>query len=585
LLSGRGPVGGPAGATGASRGAGTGPPSVLAIQSSATIARTDCKIPAKQVTAEATSPRAREKDRCKYLTSRLNDRTVTGFPGSSRYGRRLKGPSPKAADLVYSSSQGRWVIAATVLGSGMASIDATVVGIALPTIGRNFHATVTELQCVTNAYTLTLGGLLLLGGALGDRYGRRRLFRIGTVWFALGSLLCGLAPSSPALIAARALQGIGAAMLTPGSLAILEASFVPGDRSKAIGAWAGLSGVATAVGPFLGGWLISALSWRLIFLINLPVALVVLLVSARRVPESKDETATGPLDVPGAVLFSVGLAGVAYGLTETSGHSWSSPTAMAALFSGIGLLIAFCVVELVSPSPLLPLRIFRSRQFSGANAVTFVVYGGLGGALFLLPIQLQEVLGFTPLGAGISLLPITVIMLALSARSAALAARIGPRLQMSVGPLMVGAGLALMARIGTGGSYVPEVLPAVLVLGFGLATTVAPLTAAVLAAAPSENSGIASAVNNDVARVAALIAVALLPSIAGITGHSYMHPAQFSSGFHQAVIIAGGACVAGSLVAVLTIRNPGRERKRQPPCQKWQCGLEAPSLVAHAPKS
>ena len=505
------------------------------------------------------------------------------MPRSQRYGPG-EGPSPQAGELVYSSRRGRWVVAATVLGSGMAGIDATVVGIALPTIGRSFHSTVTELQWVTNAYTLTLGGLLLLGGALGDRYGRRRLFQIGTAWFALASLLCGLAPSSLTLIGARALQGVGAALLTPGSLAILEASFTRDDRSKAIGAWSGLGGVATAIGPFLGGWLISAVSWRLIFFINLPVALVVLAVSSRHVPESRDETAVGRLDIPGAVLFSVGLAGLVYGLTDGSGGGWSSPTAIAALFGGIGLLVAFCVVEVISPSPLLPLKIFRSGQFSGANAVTFVVYGGLGGALFLLPIQLQEVLGFTPLGAGISLLPITVIMLVLSARSGALAARIGPRLQMSVGPLIVAAGLALMSRIGTGGSYVPEVLPAVLVLGFGLAATVAPLTAAVLAAAPRENSGIASAVNNDVARVGSLIAVAVLPSIAGITGDSYMHPKQFSSGFHEAVIIAAVACVAGSLIAVVTIRNPDRGQRRQPPRQEWQCGLDAPSLAGtHQP--
>jgi EmrB/QacA subfamily drug resistance transporter len=504
---------------------------------------------------------------------------VTRLPPSPGYGPRQEGPSPKAGDLVYSSGRGRWVVAATVLGSGMAAIDATVVGIALPTIGRSFHSSVIELQWVTNAYTLTLGGLLLLGGALGDRYGRKRLFLIGTVWFALASLLCGLAPSSPTLIAARALQGVGAAMLTPGSLAILQASFTQDDRSKAIGAWAGLSGVATAVGPFVGGWLISAVSWRLIFFINLPVALVVLLVSARHVPESRGDTTTGSLDIPGAVLFSLGLAGVAYGLTEGSGNGWSSPTALVALFAGIGLLIAFCIVELVSSSPLLPLRIFRSSQFSGANAVTFIVYGGLGGALFLLPIQLQQVLGFTPLEAGISLLPITVIMLALSARSGGLAARIGPRLQMSVGPLVVGVGLALMARIGTGGSYVSEVLPAVVVLGFGLAMTVAPLTAAVLAAAPSENSGIASAVNNDVARVAGLIAVAVLPSLAGITGDSYLHPAQFSSGFQQAVIIAAVACGVGSVVGALTIRNPLHAPKQEPRHREWQCGLEAPSLV------
>ena len=308
----------------------------------------------------------------------------------------------------------------------MAAIDGTVVGIALPTIGRTFHAGVTELQWVTNAYTLTLAGLLLLGGSLGDRYGRRRVFQVGTAWFAIASLLCAVAPDAPALIGARALQGVGAALLTPGSLAILQASFSREDRSKAIGAWAGLGGVATAVGPFLGGWLISAVSWRLIFFINLPVAVAVLAVSRRHVPESRDPTITGRLDVPGAVLFSLALAALTYGLTEGAGQGWGSPVTVGALVAGAGLLVAFCLVELGQKSPLLPLGIFRSAQFSGANAVTFVVYGGLGGALFLLPIQLQQVLGFTPLEAGIALLPITVIMLALSSRSGALAARIGP---------------------------------------------------------------------------------------------------------------------------------------------------------------
>ena len=318
-------------------------------------------------------------------------------------------PSP----LLYRSARGRWVVAATVLGSAMAGIDATVVGIALPTIGRSFHAGVSELQWVTNAYTLTLAGLLLLGGSLGDRYGRRRVFEIGTAWFALASLLCAIAPDAPALIGARALQGVGAALLTPGSLAILQASFVREDRSRAIGAWAGLGGVATAVGPFLGGWFISAVSWRLIFFINLPVAVAVLAVSRRHVPESKDPTMTGRLDIPGAALFSLALAGLTYGLTEGASFGWGSPVIVGSLLAGAALLVAFCVVELAQKSPLLPLGIFRSAQFSGANAVTFVVYAGLGGALFLLPIQLQTVLGFSPLEAGISLLPITVIMLAL----------------------------------------------------------------------------------------------------------------------------------------------------------------------------
>jgi EmrB/QacA subfamily drug resistance transporter len=437
----------------------------------------------------------------------------------------------------------------------MALIDATVVGIALPAIGRQFHSGVLELQWVSNAYTLALAGLLLLGGALGDRFGRRRLFQIGTAWFALASLACGAAPDGPALVAARAVQGVGAALLMPGSLAILQASFSPADRSRAIGAWSGLSGVATAVGPVLGGWFISAVSWRLIFFINLPIAVAVLIVSSRHVPESRSAGTGTRLDVPGAILVSLGLAGLTYGLTEGAALGWASVATLAAVVGGLALLVVFCLVERASAAPLLPLGVFGSLQFSGANGVTFVVYGGLGGAFFLLPIQLEQVLGFSPLAAGLALLPVTVIMLVLSARSGALAARIGPRLQMSVGPLLVGAGLAMFVRVSAGGGYVTAVLPAVVVFGLGLAVTVAPLTTTVLAAAPSEHAGIASAINNDVARAAGLIAVAVLPSLAGIGGHSYLHPAVFSSGFHRAVLIAAGACAVGALVAVLTIRN------------------------------
>lgn len=495
----------------------------------------------------------------------------------------LSRPAPAVADgdtaglLGMRSASGRWVVAATVLGSGMATIDATVVGIALPTIGRQFDARVSELQWVTNAYTLSLAGLLLLGGSLGDRYGRRRVFLIGTVWFAIASMLCGLAPNVDALIAARALQGVGAALLTPGSLAILQAAFAPADRAKAIGAWSGLGGVATAIGPFVGGWLIGAASWRLIFFINVPVAAAVLVVASRHVPESRDETSAGHIDVIGAILVSAGLAGVIYGLTAAATHGWSAPITLVPVVAGGLVLGTFVAVEARGRSPMVPLGVFRSRQFSGANAVTFVVYGGLGGALFLLPIQLQQVVGFSPLAAGTALLPITVIMLALSARSGALAARIGPRLQMTVGPLIVAAGLALMARIGDGGGYTDAVLPAVTVLGFGLAVTVAPLTATVLAAAPTHHSGVASAINNDVARVAALVAVAALPTVAGLSGDSYMHAAVFSAGFHRAVLIAAAACVIGALVAVLTIRNPSRPTDEPAP-EGWQCALDAPSL-------
>jgi EmrB/QacA subfamily drug resistance transporter len=437
----------------------------------------------------------------------------------------------------------------------MAAIDSTVVAIALPTIGRQYHAGLPELQWISNAYTLVLAGLLLLGGALGDRFGRRRLFLIGSLWFAAASLLCGLAPNPGVLIAFRALQGVGAALLVPGSLAILEASFVPGDRSKAIGAWSGLGGVATAVGPVLGGWLVGAVSWRLIFFINLPVAAAVLAISARHVPESRDPTAIGRLDVGGAILVSTGLAAIVYGLTEGASLGWGSAPTIGTLAVGAAVLAAFVAFERRQVQPMVPLSMFRYRQFSGANAVTFVVYAGLGGALFLLPIELQRAVGYSPLAAGMSLLPVTVIMLVLSARSGALAARIGPRLQMTVGPLVVAAGLALLARVGPGSTYPVDVLPAVTVLGLGLAATVAPLTASVLAAAPSQHSGVASAINNDVARAAGLIAVAVLPEAAGIGSSSYLHAAQLASGFRVAVLIAAGACVLGSITSLLTIRN------------------------------
>ena len=460
----------------------------------------------------------------------------------------------------------------------MAGIDATVVGIALPRIGRQFHAGLSELQWVSNAYTLALAGLLLLGGSLGDRLGRKRMFLIGTVWFAVTSLLCGIAPSAPLLITARGLQGVGAALLTPGSLAILEASFAPDDRSRAIGAWSGLGGVAMALGPFLGGWLIGSVSWRLIFFINLPVAAAVLLVSARHVPESRDrDAADRSLDLTGAFLVTVALVGLAYGLTEGASRGWGAAVTAWPLAAGCVSLVAFVTVERRTQSPLIPPDLFRSRQFTGTNAVTFVVYGGLGGALFLLPVELQDAVGYSPIAAGTSLLPVTLLMLALSARSGALAARIGPRLQMSLGPLLVAGGLALLARVGPGSTYLARVLPAVLVLGFGLAVTVAPLTATALSAAPAEHSGMASAINHDVARAAGLVAVAALPAAAGIGGYSYLHPGQLTSGFHTAVLIAAGACGLGGLLAFLTIRNPGRVIPPEP--ANWHCALDGPARV------
>jgi len=481
-------------------------------------------------------------------------------------------------ELRYASGPGRWVLVATVLGSAMAAIDATVVGIALPAIGRDFHAGLATLQWVLTAYTLTLAGLLLLSGALGDRYGRKRVFLAGVAWFALASIICGVAPDAPILIAARAVQGIGAALLTPGSLAILEASFRRADRSRAIGAWSGFSGVGTAIGPFLGGWLIAAMSWRLIFIINLPIAVLVLAVTWRHVPESRDPEQTGRLDVGGGVLVTLGLVGLTYGLIEGPAAGWAKPGSVSALAAGAAALAVFIVSQGRVAAPLLPLHLFSSAQFSAANVVTFVVYGALGGVLFLLPIQLEQVSGYTALEAGISLLPVTVIMLALSARSGALAARIGPRLQMSVGPVLIGAGLFLFARIGYSGNYLTEVLPAVLVFGLGLATNVAPLTSTVLAAAPARHAGIASAVNNDVARAAGLLAVAILPAAAGLTATSYLHPAQFSAGFRNASFISAGLCILAGALAAVTIGNPGRARPQAAEAAaQFHCGLDGPA--------
>ena len=489
--------------------------------------------------------------------------------------------TPRAqAGLSYASGPGRWVLLVTVLGSAIASIDATVVGIALPAIGRDFGVSLTTLQWVVTAYTLALAGLLLFAGTLGDRYGRKRIFLAGVVWFAVSSLLCGLAPSAVILIAARAVQGIGAALLTPGSLAIIEASFQPGDRDKAIGAWSGLSGVATAIGPFLGGWLVQAVSWRLIFAINLPVAAMIIAVGVRHLPESRDpEMAQSKVDMTGGILVTLGLIGVTYGLIDGPVSGWIRPAPLASEVAGVLLLVAFAAWERRTPKPMLPLNLFTFAQFTAANVVTFIVYGALGGALFLLPIELQQVSGYTALQAGISLLPVTAIMLALSARSGALAARIGPRLQMSIGPVVIAIGLALFTRIGYSGNYFTEVLPAVVIFGLGLAINVAPLTSTVLAAVPASHAGTASAVNNDVARTAGLIAVAVLPAAAGLTGTAYLQAARFSAGFDTASLISAAVCLAGGVLAAVIIRNP-RPEGGPAPMRLLHCALDAPASHA-----
>ncbi|MCW2503142.1 MAG: putative transrane efflux protein [Actinomycetia bacterium] len=485
------------------------------------------------------------------------------------------GTAPDA--LRYGSTRGRWVIAATVLGSSMSMLDSTVVGVALPVIGRDFKASIEQLQWVVNAYLLTLAGLLLLAGSLADRYGRRKLFVIGVAWFALSSALCTVAWNAESLVAARALQGIGGALLTPGSLAILQASFAPGDRGKAIGAWSGLGGVAAAAGPLAGGYLVDAVSWRLIFAINLPIAAVTIWLALKHVPESRlDGASAQHLDVVGAALTPLGLGALTYGLIAGPERGWASPIVVGSLAAGVLLLGAFVLVERRSKSPLIPLGLFASRQFSTANLVTFVLYGALGGVLFLLPIVLQQGAGYSAIQAGLSLLPFTVLMLTLSARAGSLADRIGPRLPMTAGPVLAGIGIALFTRIDGSGSYLTQVLPAVLVFGLGMVITVAPLTAAVLAAAPGNHTGVASAINNDLARAAGLIAVAVLPSAAGITGDAYRDPLRLISGFHTAVLLAAGFAVFGGIAAWFGIRNPRRTGPAPAPCTT--CALTGPPV-------
>jgi EmrB/QacA subfamily drug resistance transporter len=484
--------------------------------------------------------------------------------------------------LTLASASGRWVVAAAVLGSSMAMLDATVVNIALPALGADLRASFEGLQWTITGYTLTLASLILLGGSLGDRFGRRRIFIIGTLWFAVASALCAFAPTIEVLVAARALEGIGGALLTPGSLALIQASFAEQDRGRAIGAWSGFGGIATAIGPFVGGYLVAGPGWRWVFWINLPVALLIVVLAQRHVPESSDVNAPRHLDVVGAILGAVGLGGVTYGLIG-AGAGWSAPVVMV-LVIGILAMLAFVINEKRSPHPMLPPGIFTNRQFTAANLVTFVVYAALGGLFFFLVVDLQVVAGFSPTLAGAALLPVTVIMLLLSSQAGALATRIGPRLPMSVGPFVAAFGVLLLLRIGPGASYLLDVFPGVTLFGLGLALMVAPLTTTVLAAAPAEHAGVASGVNNAVARAAGLLAVAVLPLIAGISGDDYQHPDRFMAGFRVAVIVCAALLAAGGAVAALAIRNPpSLSRKRSP--REHCCAVDGPPIQPrHTPQ-
>ena len=490
------------------------------------------------------------------------------------------------------STAGRWVLAATVLGSAMVMLDSTVVNVALPTIGRNLHASLGGLQWTVTAYTLTLAGLILLGGSLGDRLGRRKVFLIGVVWFALASALCGLAPDIAVLIGARVLQGVGGALLTPGSLAIIQATFAPDDRPRAVGAWSGLGGVAAAVGPIVGGWLVQTAGWRWVFLLNLPLAAVVVAVTVRHVPETRDEAARGGFDVRGAMLAALALAGLTYGLIESQEPSQMVAVVVAALL-GVAAAAGFIVTErrrTRAPEkvpPMLPLDVFASRQFTAINIITFLVYGAFGGLLFLLVLQLQVVSGYSPLKAGSALLPVTFLMLLLSARSGSLAQRFGPRWLMTGGIAGTAIGMALMGRIGPGASYVADVLPAAVVFGLGLALTVAPLTATVLASADVRHAGVASGVNNAVARAAGLVAVAALPAAVGLGAASYHQPARFNHGFDLAtaicaVILLIAAALAATLVDNKVLRPEGAAAPA--PEAPVNCPVGAPPLLPAPPR-
>jgi EmrB/QacA subfamily drug resistance transporter len=404
---------------------------------------------------------------------------------------------------------GRWVLAATILGSGMTFLDGTAVNVALPALQKDLGATVAQVQWVIEAYALFLSALLLVGGSLGDRYGRRRMFLLGTVGFAAASAACGLAADTSQLIAARALQGIAAALLVPGSLALLSAFFGE-SRGKAVGVWSAFSSITAAIGPLLGGWLIDKASWRWVFFLNLPLALAVVVISLRSVPESRDEEDNASPDLPGALLATLGLGGITFGLIESSRLGWTHPLVAGSLAGGAAALAGFLAVEARTKDPMMPLSLFRSRVFAGANLLTLWLYAAMGGALFFLPFNLIQVHGYSATAAGAALLPFVILMFFLSRWAGGLADRHGPRLPLTVGPAIAAAGFALFAFLGSRGSYWTDFFPAILLLGLGMSISVAPLTTAVLGAVEQRHSGIASGVNTAVSRSAGLLAIAAL---------------------------------------------------------------------------
>jgi EmrB/QacA subfamily drug resistance transporter len=456
----------------------------------------------------------------------------------------------EAGTLTYRSAPGRWALTAAILGSGMAFLDSTVVNVALPEIGDTFDAGFSSFQWVINSYLLTLSAFLLVGGSLGDHYGRRRVFLVGTAGFGVASLAVGLAPTIEVLIIARFLQGLAAALLVPTSLAMLQAAFVRDDRPTAIGTWSGFSGLTTIVGPLLGGWLIDVGSWRWAFLINPPVAALIAVIALRHVPESRNESTLGRPDLPAAATAVIALGGIVFALIRGPSAGWGDGIVVGAAAVGVLGIVGFVLAERSARHPIVEPELFRSRQFAAANGTTLAVYFVLSGALFLATLQLRENLGYSALEAGLAGIPISFFLFVLSPLAGKATTKIGPRLPMTIGPIIVGVGTALLARVEPGTTYVATVLPAMALFGIGLGITVAPLTSTALGAVDDRFAGIASAINNTVARAAGLIAVPLLPLLSGMGVVGTDFAGAFAGGYPRAMLIGGAIAVAGGLLSL-----------------------------------
>jgi EmrB/QacA subfamily drug resistance transporter len=457
------------------------------------------------------------------------------------------------------SHRQRLTLVAAILGSGVATIDATIVNVALPAIERDLGGGLSTQQWVSNAYLLALASLILIGGSLGDIYGERRVFAIGVAAFGVLSLACALAPTSGVLIAARGLQGAAGALVTPSSLAIIVAAFSPSERGAAIGSWTAWGGIATIIGPLAGGWIVDQVSWRWIFALNVPLVLVTLALILAAVPPTR-RVSGRRVDFLGAALCVLGLGGFSFALIEQPHHGWGSPVIFVPLIAGIAAFAGFLFYERRAKEPMLELELFSRRNFAIGNAETFSMYAGLAILFFFLVIFLQEVAGYTALESGLTTLPVTIVMFLLSRRVGGLADRLGPRLFMGAGPLVAATGILLLLRTGMHTSYLEDVLPAMLVFGLGLSMTVAPLTATVLADADEHDAGIASAINNAIARVAGLIGVSILGVVVASTlvGDTFAANDESVRAFHEVVVLCAALVAAGGILGALGIVNPRR---------------------------